>query len=61
MLLHVERVIEPVQGRVRVVHGGRTVADTSSAVRVVEPAWTAYHVPRHDVLVELTPSATSST
>jgi uncharacterized protein (DUF427 family) len=60
MLLHVERRIEPEQRRVRVVHAGVTVADTSRALRVVEPGWAAIYVPRDDVVVALSPSATST-
>lgn len=56
-----QRVIEPVGDRVRIVHGGITVADTTDAVRVIEPSWTAYYVPRRDVLVELGSSSTSTT
>jgi uncharacterized protein (DUF427 family) len=60
MLLHVERRIEPEPRRVLVVHGGVTVADTTRALRAVEPGWTAIYVPRDDVLVPLTPSTTST-
>lgn len=45
--------IEPFGGRIRVVFGGVTVADTSRAVRVVENGRRpVYYVPPEDVLVE---------
>jgi len=60
MLLHVDRRIEPVDRRVRVVHGGRVVAESSAALVAIEPRWTAYYVPRADVLVALEATSTST-
>lgn len=55
-----ERRFEPDPRRVRVVHGGRAIVDTTDALRVFESGPPAYYVPRADVLVELTRTDTST-
>jgi uncharacterized protein (DUF427 family) len=56
-----DRRIEPDPRRVRVVHGGETVVDTTRAVRVIESGPPAYYVPRADVRVALERSPAAST
>jgi len=49
----------PAGARIRVVHGGDVVADSTAALRVLETSQPpAYYVPRSDVTARLTPSAT---
>ncbi len=55
--------VEPVAARVRVVVGGRTIADTARAVRVLETAGApVYYIPREDVRFDhIRPNGRSTT
>ncbi|MBA2297444.1 MAG: DUF427 domain-containing protein [Actinobacteria bacterium] len=55
--------LEPVTARIRVVFGGRTIADTTRAHRVLETTHPpVYYVPREDVMIEaLDPSGGHTT
>ncbi len=53
--------LEPVPHRIRVVLGGETVAETSSALRVLETHHApTYYLPPADILAELRPTQGSS-
>ena len=62
MLADVANRIDREPRRVRVVHAGTTIADTTSAIRVFEGERPpAYYVPRDDVLVDLFRTETATT
>jgi uncharacterized protein (DUF427 family) len=54
--------VEPFAGRVRVMHGGRVLADTTSALRVLETSQPpAYYVPQADIAMDrLAPTSTTT-
>lgn len=54
-------IVVPFVGRVRVVHGGVTIADTNGALRVLETSQPpAFYLPPDDVRVELLRRSTAS-
>lgn len=54
--------LEPTSSRVRVVHAGRTIAETTRAIRILETSQPpGFYLPPDDVdLTVLTPSSTST-